>query len=182
MGLFDRLRRPDRSDDGRGVPGGLDDGPDEPLDDNLPLRTRTATLPAEDRARVDATLSDLAAQGVDVGDLDSIGSALDGALTDWLAVSAKTRPDPAPLIERYAVAIGEYLTRHTDLEWLLVTDAFGTSPGVACRADDFAVVPKDLVGVRWLSRRTGWVRDVVEHLVWVRRDRTGRAARRARDP
>ena len=41
-------------------------------------------------------------------------------------VPRTTVPDHAAVVERYAVGIGEYLDRHTDLDWQVVTDVFGT--------------------------------------------------------
>lgn len=130
---------------------------------------RVVTLPRPERDRIDAVLDQLAAAGVDVDDLAAIGSAYDAWLTTWLDTKESQRPDHQPMVDQIAVAIGEHLARHTDLEWLLVSDAFGTDVGVGSRRDDFSVVPMNLVAVRWLNRTTGWVPGVVGHLVNIRR-------------
>lgn len=160
MGLLDRFRR-DRDAAAQGPP------PEpEHLQEGtaaLPLTPESRTVGPEERARIETALEGLAAEGVDVDDLASIGAGLDGALGRWLASGGDGHDE---IVERYAVAIGEHLTRRTDLAWQVVTDAFGTDLAVA--AGEFVVVPHNLVAVRWMRRETGWVPSVVGHLVALR--------------
>jgi hypothetical protein len=129
----------------------------------LPLKPESRKPGEEERARIDAALAALEADGVDVDDLDSIGAGLDRALASWVSRQGE---DHDAIVERYSVAVGEHLHRHTDLAWEVVTDVFGTDLGVA--AGDFVVVPSNLVAVRWMRRETGWVPAVVGHLVTLR--------------
>ena len=71
--------------------------------------------------------------------------------------------------ERFAIGVGEFLARHTDLRWRIVTDVFGTDLALADeREGDFVVVPGNLVASRWMRGETGWIPGVVSHLVNVR--------------
>ena len=73
------------------------------------------------------------------------------------------------IVEAYAIGIGEYLSRTTDLRWRVVTDVFGTDLAVADqREGDFVVVPHNLVAARWMRGETGWLAGVVGHIVAVR--------------
>lgn len=66
------------------------------------------------------------------------------------------------------VAIGEHLTRTTDLRWATVEDPFGTDLGLFADSDHFALVPTNLVSGRFLNGECGWVPGVVGHLVGLR--------------
>ncbi|WP_298888637.1 DUF3806 domain-containing protein [uncultured Serinicoccus sp.] len=174
------------SDRGRRVSAGLDkvrnllgrsrSAPDEPrvraLPDpgespvgELPLTPESRRIGEAERARIDAGLAAVEADGVDVDDLASISVGLDRELAAWLAAKG-TDGHHDEVVERYAVAVGEHLHRHTDLAWEVVTDVFGTDLAVA--AGDFVVVPSNLVAVRWMRRERGWVPQVVGHIVEVR--------------
>ena len=129
----------------------------------MPLAPASRRVGEEERARIATALESLAAEGVDVDDLASIGAGLDRALARWVKENGT---DHDAIVERYAIGIGEHLTRTTDLTWEVVTDSFGTDLSVA--AGDFVVVPHNLVAVRWMRRETGWVPSVVGHLVTLR--------------
>lgn len=130
---------------------------------DLPLTPESRRIGEEEQAHIDQGLAAVAAEGVDVDDLTSISAGLDRALAGWLA---DREGDHDAIVQRYAVAIGEHLHRHTDLAWEVVTDVFGTDLAVA--SGDFVVVPANLVAVRWMRREQGWVPSVVGHLVAVR--------------
>lgn len=125
-------------------------------------------IPEAEQQRIQRLLGEVRDAGVDVDDLQAIGRAYDDWLAGWLAQRDSKREDHQVLVDRLGVAIGEHLVRHTDVEWGMVTDAFGTDLGVAAAADDFTVVPMNLVAVRWLNRTSGWVPGVVGHLVNLR--------------
>ncbi|WP_151523894.1 hypothetical protein [Serinicoccus kebangsaanensis] len=137
--------------------------PGETTVTELPLTPESRTISGEERARIDAGLAAVQAEGVDVDDLASIGAGLDRALAGWLGGGGSDHDD---IVERYAMAVGEHLHRRTDLAWEVVTDVFGTDLGVC--AGDFVVVPSNLVAVRWMRRERGWVPKVVGHIVEVR--------------
>lgn len=62
--------------------------------------------------------------------------------------------------------MGEHLSRHTDLDWRIVTDVFGTDLGLLeGPRGAFMVVPSNLVAGRWMRGETGWIPGVVGHLV-----------------
>ena len=136
------------------------------LGDDVPLTPLVEPVPETERARIAAALAELEAAGVDVDDLDSLGAALDVASAAWASAPEQDREPHDRIIERFAISIGEHLHRHTDLDWQVVTDAFGTDLAVADgMRGDFVVVPLNLVAVRWLRREQGWVPGVVGHLV-----------------
>lgn len=140
----------------------LPDPGEAPLD-QLPLSPEARQIGDEERARIAAGVKAVMADGVDVDDLASIGAGLDERLAQWVADRSD---DHDAIVERYAMAIGEHLHRHTDLAWEVVTDVFGTDLAVA--AGDFVVVPGNLVAVRWMRREQGWVPRVVGHIMTVR--------------
>jgi hypothetical protein len=136
------------------------------LDPGASLRPLVDPLGEHERGRIAAGLEALAAEGVDVDDLASLGSGLDRAYSSWSAAPEDARPDHASIVERYAVGIGEHLDRHTDLDWQVVTDVFGTDLSLTEGfKGSFVVVPHNLVAGRWMRGETGWVPAVVGHIV-----------------
>ena len=136
------------------------------LDPNASLRPLVDPLGDDERARIRAALESLTEDGVDVDDLDSIGAGLDRAYAGWSAASEGDRPDHAAIVERYAIGIGEYLDRTTDLDWQVVTDVFGTDLSLTEGfKGSFVIVPHNLVAGRWMRGETGWVPAVVGHIV-----------------
>lgn len=165
MGFLDRLKRtatPREPTEPEARVRTLPDPGAEPVT-ALPLTPESRPIGEEEKAHIAQALEALAVDGVDVDDLASIGAGLDRALASWLADRSN---DHDTIVQRYAVAIGEHLHRHTDLAWEVVTDVFGTDLAVA--AGDFVVVPTNLVAVRWMRREQGWVPLVVGHIVTVR--------------
>jgi hypothetical protein len=137
--------------------------------DELPLRPVAKRLGPEEESLIARALEELAAGGVDVNDLDSLGSAYDQAFRAWR--DGQSGEDYDRIVQRFAVGIGEHLNRRTDLDWQVVTDAFGTDLAVfGGGRGDFVVVPSNLVAARWMTGETGWIPGVVGHLV-VRRTR-----------
>ncbi|GAA2026386.1 hypothetical protein GCM10009740_15210 [Terrabacter terrae] len=124
-------------------------------------------LGSEERDRLARALEQAAAEGVDVDDLESIGTHYDDAYRRWSAGGGAGR-GPDVIVETYAVAIGEHLARHSAREWAVVTDVFGTDLGLVAARADTVVVPHNLVGARWMRGETGWIPGVVSHLVRIR--------------
>jgi hypothetical protein len=120
-----------------------------------------------ERGRIATALEHAAAEGVDVDDLSSIGSHYDAAYRRW-SDEGGSGEGPDVIVETYAVAIGEYLARHSARDWAVVTDVFGTDLGLVAARADTVVVPHNLVGARWMRGETGWVPGVVSHLVSIR--------------
>lgn len=136
------------------------------LDPNASLRPLVEPLGDAERARISAALDGLAADGVDVDDLASLGAGLDRAYAAWAAAPDGDRPDHAAIVERYAIGIGAYLDQHTDLDWQVVTDVFGTDLALTeGYKGSFVVVPHNLVAGRWMRGETGWIPGVVGHIV-----------------
>jgi hypothetical protein len=140
---------------------------DQLVGDGESLRPVVAALGADEKARIAAALEALGAEGVDVGDLESLGAGLDKAYAEWAAAGDATdQPDHAAIVERYAIGIGAHLDRATDLDWQVVTDVFGTDLSLTEGfKGSFVVVPHNLVAGRWMRGETGWVPAVVGHIV-----------------
>lgn len=134
-----------------------------------PLRPRDRRLNTHEQERVAAGIAALAAEGIEVDDLDALGAGFDRELTQWRDKSRRKRPDHDSIVEMYAIGLGEHLTRTTDLHWRVVTDVFGTDLAVVDqRVGDFVVVPHNLLASRWMRGETGWIPGVVRHLITVR--------------
>jgi hypothetical protein len=166
MGLFSKKNKdeaapPSEPPSAEPVDAGVD-----PLDPDFTGRPVTSSLGDDERDRIAAALAHAADEGVDVDDLASIGSHYDEALRRWTAEGNGDGPDV--IVETYAVAIGEYLARHSARDWAVVTDIFGTDLGLVAARADTVVVPHNLVGARWMRGETGWIPGVVEHLVRIR--------------
>lgn len=160
-------------DDGPGLPQAGDS-----LDPDAALRPVVAPPGEAERSRIATALAALAAEGVDVEDLASLSAGLDRAYAAWAAksdagaaVASDTAADHAAadhaaVVERYAIGIGEHLSRRTDLDWQVVTDVFGTDLSLTEGfKGSFVVVPHNLVAGRWMRGETGWIPGVVGHLV-----------------
>lgn len=155
-----------RKDKGTSEP----DGPEEAFDSAAEMdvsdpdvvgRPVARPLGEDEQQRIAAALETLAARGVDVDDLSSIGAAYDASC----AVQGGGQVEPREACELIGIAIGEHLHRHSTLKWAIVTDTFGTDLGLAAARSETVVVPHNLVSARWMRRETGWVPRVVEHLL-----------------
>ena len=136
------------------------------LDAGASLRTLVDPLGETERGRITAGLEALAAEGVDIDDLSSLGAGLDRAYAQWASGDEDSRPDHSRIVERYAIGIGAHLERHTDLDWQVVTDVFGTDLSLTEGfKGSFVVVPHNLVAGRWMRGETGWLEPVVSHIV-----------------
>ena len=144
----------------------LPDPGDTLVGDGAALQPVVDAVPSQDRARIEAAVAALEADGVDLDDLDSIGAALDAAYRTWESAPLGARPDHAAIVERFAMGIGTHLDRHTDLDWQVVTDVFGTDLALTEGSRGaFVVVPHNLVAGRWMRGETGWVPAVAGHIV-----------------
>jgi hypothetical protein len=133
------------------------------VDDTGLPETPAQPLRQQERGHLAKHLNALVAEGVDIEDLASLSQGLDAAYEQW---STHRNDDHSEIVERYAVGIGEHLSRTTDLRWALVTDQFGTDLGlVEGPQAAFMVVPSNLVAARWMRGETGWIPGVVGHLV-----------------
>ncbi len=188
MGLFSRKKSEESgtSSSGKGTSPGSAATPlpeVELNEDGLPT-TPTQPLRAVERARIAEDLQALIDEGVDVDDVASLSRGLDAAYQQWSSQRGNTASksesprheggsdgDHQLIVRRYATGIGEHLSRHTDLDWQLVSDAFGTDLGLASGPrGDFMLVPGNLVAARWMRGETGWIPGVVKHLI-TRRER-----------
>ena len=144
----------------------LASGGDQLVDDGESLRPVVQALGPQEQARIDASLAELEAEGVDVGDLASLSAGLDAAYAAWTSGDEAHRPDHAAIVERYAIGVGAHLDRTTDLDWQVVTDVFGTDLSMTEGfKGSFVVVPHNLVAGRWMRGETNWIPAVIGHIV-----------------
>jgi len=166
MGLFSRKGRDDTTEPTDATPA-VEDDTDDVLSPDFTGRPVVHPLGDDERSRIAAALERADGEGVDVDDLESIGAHYDAAFRRWVEEGGGGQ-GPDVIVETYAVAIGEYLARHSAREWAVVTDVFGTDLGLVAARADTVVVPHNLVGARWMRGETGWVPPVVSHLVSIR--------------
>jgi hypothetical protein len=169
MGLFSRKSKDvaaeaeaDASADGPDVPDGGD-----VLAGDFAARPVANPLSEDDRRRISEGVDRAVAAGADIDDIESIGAHYDAAYRAFEADPAGAA-GPDVIVDTYAMAIGEHLTRHSAREWAVVTDVFGTDLGLVAARADTVIVPHNLVGARWMRGETGWVPGVVSHLVRMR--------------
>lgn len=102
-------------------------------------------------------LGDAQTAGIDVDDIDSVGSTYDDYVDRVLLLPADDRPDPTPTLTMIAMAMGEYLQRNSSLQWRVVEDAQGIDLALSS-ADDLGVLyPIDPIAQAWEQRRRGWI-------------------------
>ena len=164
MGLFTRR--------GRGADPGAGSDDEPPPDEPRPLVAQGLPLRDQDRALRDRCLAELAEMAVDLDSLAAISAAYDADLHEWSGTGGLGRrlgsAEHTPHVQRWGVAIGAHLDRHSDLRWATIADVFGTDLGLIAERDDFAVVPTNLVSGRWLNGERGWIPGVVGHLLRLR--------------
>lgn len=131
---------------------------DEPKDSagSEPVEAISAApLGEAERARIETSLAELEAAGVDVDDLAALGAAFDAAVDR----------DDSSVLPVLAVGVGEHLHRHAELHWAVVTDSFGRDLGLQGHRRDMHVVPDSLLSARWMRRERGWLERTVRHLI-----------------
>jgi hypothetical protein len=165
MGLFSRKSK-DSAVEETDTSTDLSD-PSDVLASDFTGRPVSNPLSEDERQRIAAGLDRAAAAGVDVDDLESIGSHFDEAYRAH-AADPGSPPGSDVIVDTYAIAIGEHLARHSAREWAVVTDVFGTDLGLVAARADTVIVPHNLVGARWMRGETGWIPGVVSHLVRMR--------------
>ncbi|GGB41333.1 hypothetical protein GCM10011492_35310 [Flexivirga endophytica] len=102
-------------------------------------------------------LGDAQAAGIDVDDLESIGTAYDAYVHEVLLTPAADRVDPTPTLTMIAMAMGEYLQRNSGLQWRVVEDGEGADLALSS-ADDLGVLyPIDPIAQAWEQRQRGWL-------------------------
>ena len=157
----DNLEAPEPEIEQRPLPDAGDS-----LDADASIRPHVDPLGEAERARITAGREQLVDEGVDIDDLESLSAGLDREYAAWSDAPEDERADHAAVVERYAVGIGEHLDRHTDLDWQVVTDVFGTDLALTEGfKGSFVVVPHNLVAGRWMRGETGWIPAVVGHIV-----------------
>jgi hypothetical protein len=156
MGLFDRLRGRDDTEDPREDQALRDEGVEE-ADEPVDSITSRAPTP-EEEATLDAARRHYAARGIDPSDLASIAAAYEAALAE-----AEVAGDAHECVSVVSTAIGDHLVGQ-GYRWVVSTDPFGTDLAVEPPRRPVPVVVGTLVAVRWMQRDSGWVEPVVGHL------------------
>ncbi len=78
--------------------------------------------------------------------------------------------DPNPFVLSIGTAFGDCIVANTTLEWMIITDEFGTdvglyTPGVSAGHTDIVTHPINLVAKRFESKTTNWIEDVYSSLI-----------------
>jgi Domain of unknown function (DUF3806) len=162
VGFLDRMRGRSESSapeasppDGTDAPEAADPGLEgiEPVDE---IGTRRLT--GEEEVALDTARSSYGEHGIDPTDIATIDAAYERAL------SRAEDHDPGDAVEVLSIALGDFLVSQADYRWVISSDPFGTDLAVAPPRRGAPVVTRTLVAVRWMSRETGWLSGVAQHL------------------
>ena len=87
------------------------------------------------------------------------------ALDDlWAALLRDEPEDPNPGINMVGLGFGHLLVERLGLEWVALTDEYGTEIAVRGRAD-FTVFPTNFVAKRFENRETGFIAPAFREMV-----------------
>ncbi len=158
MGVFDRFRGRSEREDHAPAPAMDDQAPEDSIDvapiDEILTRAPTAS----EQVQLDAARARYADHGIDPSDLGSVAGAYDRALARADGVGG------SDVVEVIAIALGDHLVDQAGYRWVVSTDPFGSDLAVAPPRRGAPVVTSSLVAVRWMSRESGWIPGVAEHL------------------
>lgn len=160
MGLFSRFKDKPEPEPAAEAPSDWEPaGDDDVLDDGRPARPDSEPITPVEQARIDAALARFAEVGGEVDILASIEEYYDRAATQDGGL------DPEEAVEVIGLVVGEHLVRHGDMDWALISDAFGTDLGVTARGRALSVIPSTIVATRWIAGERSWIPGVVGHLI-----------------
>jgi len=164
MGIFDRFRGRSEPGDGSGDADATapDDGASADAMDVAPvdeILTRAPTT--SEQEPLDAARARYPEHDIDPGHLDSIARAYDRALA---RTDGAEGADGSDVVAVVSVALGDHLVEEAGYRWVVSTDPFGSDLAVAPPRRGAPVVTRSLVAVRWMSRESGWIPGVAEHL------------------
>ena len=108
-----------------------------------------------ERRWLEAQLALLAQAGVDPRDLDALAGCYDEALRSWQSAPPDQRGDPNQVINAVGIALGEHVRQHTDLEWVVAADQYGTEIALHRAVGNVVVYPTSMVAKRWAEGETG---------------------------
>ena len=123
------------------------------------ILTRAPTT--SEQEQLDAARDRYADHDIDPGHIDSIARAYDRALATADGAEDTHGSDVVAVI---SVALGDHLVDEAGYRWVVSTDPFGSDLAVAPPRRGAPVVTRTLVAVRWMSRESGWIPGVAEHL------------------
>lgn len=103
--------------------------------------------------------------------------AFEKTLDDYLKAAATEEMDPTPFMATFGIAVGEYLRRELDMEWVVITDDYGTDLAILREAPDGALVyscPIIVVGKRFDGDyQDGQLAEFCEHFLTASREQLG---------
>jgi hypothetical protein len=121
-------------------------------------------LTLAETAWLDDLLAGLRRDGVDPLDLDALTRYYDDNYAAWLA-SGRQSPDPNLIINRVGAGLGECLRSRLPLQWVVVTDQWGTDLAVHGHPGNVVMTPMTMIGKRWSDGETGFVADLARGAV-----------------
>jgi hypothetical protein len=99
-------------------------------------------------------------------DAENVGALADRVQAAWLA--SDDRADPEPLVNAFAVALGDLVAaRLPGLGWYVYRDSAGSELVLAHPRRDVVLFPVCAVGARWPAARRGWFAACVEESLHV---------------
>ncbi|MGP6175029.1 DUF3806 domain-containing protein [Corynebacterium sp. A21] len=103
--------------------------------------------------------------------------AFEATLTDYLVAKEKEDFDPTPFMATFGIAVGEYLRRELAMEWVIISDDYGTDLAILREAPDGGQVyscPIIVVGKRFdEDYEPGQLEEFCEHFLKLSRVKLG---------
>lgn len=104
--------------------------------------------------------------------------AFEETLADYLMAKKTEDFDPTPFMATFGIAVGEYLRRELDMEWVMISDEFGTDLAILRETPDGGQVyscPIIVVGKRFdEDYEPGQLQQFCEHFLKLSRVKLGR--------
>lgn len=127
------------------------------------MSDRPLVEPLDTQARITlrAWLGDAARLGIDVESPDTIQDAYERFFDEVLATPADERTDPTPTLTAIAMAMGEHLRRHSQIDWRIVTDDQGRDLALSTPDEESILFPIDPIADSWGVQDREWLSDFI---------------------
>ena len=131
----------------------------------MPFRRRSKRQPQEQIEPLNDAEQEWVAENVAEATRLAAGELTPEALDDlWAALLRDEPEDPNPGINMVGLGLGHLLVERLGLDWVALTDEYGTEVAVRGRAD-FTVFPTNFVAKRYEARETGFIAPAFREMV-----------------
>lgn len=84
-------------------------------------------------------------------DLDAMDEQFEAYRATWYATAEDAREDPNPLVSLIGAGLGQYIADRTGLEWMRLTDEYGTDLAIVGPPGRIVITPFNAVGKHWVQ-------------------------------